>query len=321
MASTEIENVDPTATVDKINKIAADRAVNRRRFLSTLGMAGAAAGAAALISGCSTTSTSSLAVNAAGAGQTDSLVFLLNIQYLEATFYSYITQGADLPSNLIAGSGAITGAPSAALAVSGTITQQIVDLLNEIYYDEVNHVTFLQSLLGSATVARPALNLAAYGAITPTNAIGIARILEDVEITAYASVLVGLSSSNATYSAQLLGAESFHSGALRLICIQNPSITDLSISDGLDVTPNDEGTAAAAAAGPNASGGFFASTGGSIASTNTSTGIAYTRTTSQVLAILYGKLAASGIVITPAATGSVAGGFFPSGLNGNITTI
>ncbi len=319
MASTEIENVDPTATVDKINKIAADRALNRRRFLSTLGMAGAAAGAAALMSGCSTTSTSNLAVTTAGAGQTDSLVFLLNIQYLEATFYSYITQGTDLPSSITGNGPAPTGAP-AALAVAAPITQQIVDLLNEIYYDEVNHVTFLRNLLGSAMVARPAINLAAYGAITATNAIGIARILEDVEITAFASVLAGLSSSNATYSGQLFGAESFHSGALRLICIQNPSITDLSISDGLDVTPNDEGTAAAAAAGPNASGGFFASTGGAIASTNTSTGIAYTRTASQVLAILYGTLASSGIVITPAAAGKSSGGFFPSGLNGNITT-
>ena len=56
MASNEIEILDPTATVEKLKKIAAGRALNRRRFLASLGMTGAAAGAG-LLSGCSTTNT------------------------------------------------------------------------------------------------------------------------------------------------------------------------------------------------------------------------------------------------------------------------
>jgi hypothetical protein len=327
MASTEIENFDPTATVDKINKIAADRATNRRRFISALGMAGAAAGAAALMSGCSNASTSNVAVNTSGVAQTNILNFILNVQYLEATFYSYLTTGADISGSAgvnLSNSGAITGAP-AALTVAAPITQQILDLLNEIYFDEINHVSFLQGILGSAAVPRPAINLAAFGAITTTNAatnaIGIARLLEDVTITSYASAMAGLGSSNTTYSGQILGAESFHSGVLRLICIQNPSILDMSISDGLDVTPNDLGSPAIEATGPTATGGFFASIGGAIASTNTTQGLAYSRTTSQVLGVLYGAVSSSGLVITPASAGSKSGGFFPSGVNGAITTI
>ena len=127
MASTEIENFDPTATVDNINKIAADRALNRRRFLSTLGMASAAAGATALMSGCTNASTSNVAVNTSGVAQTNILNFVLNLQYLEATFYSYLTTGTDISSATgvnLSNSGAITGAP-AALTVAAPITQQL----------------------------------------------------------------------------------------------------------------------------------------------------------------------------------------------------
>jgi len=309
MASTEIENIDPTTTVDKINKIAADRALNRRRFISALGMAGAAAGATALMSGCTNASTSSVAVNASGVAQTNILNFVLNLQYLEATLYSYITQGADLPSSLTYGSGVISGAPSLL-----SFSAQVNDLLNEIYYDELNHVTYLQNILGSAAIPRPAINLGAFGTLTTSNALAIGRMLEDVGVTAYAGVLPGLSSSNATYVAQTLGADSFHSGALRLLSIQS-SAPYINPGDGLDVAPYDPGSAAVAAAGPSANGGIFASIGGAIAATNTTNGLAYTRTTSQVLAVLYGAVG------TPAAIpGTTSGGFFPSGVNGAISS-
>ena len=313
MASTEIENFDPTATVDKINKIAADRALNRRRFISALGMAGAAAGATALMSGCTNASTSTVAVNASGVAQTNILNFVLNLQYLEATLYSYRTQGADLPSNLTYGSGAISG-NSSLIGSPLSFSAQVNDLLNEIYYDEINHVTYLQSILGSAAVSRPAINLAAFGTLTTSNALSIGRLLEDVGVTAYTGVLPGLSSSNATYVAQTLGADSFHSGALRLLSIQS-SVAYTNPGDGLDVPPYDPGTASMAVAGPSANGGFFASTGGAIAAANTTEGLAYARTTSQALAVLYGAVG------KPASAGSTSGGFFPTGVNGAISSV
>ena len=268
MASKEIEVLDPAATVDKLNKIAAGSALNRRHFISALGMTGAAAGAG-LMSGCTTTS--SVAVTTVvGSGQIDILNFALNLEYLQATFYSYITTGVDIPASagVTAGSGAITGTStlSAPLVFTGTYASQITDLLNEVYFDELNHVIGLRNILGSAAISRPAINLAAFGAITATNALSIARILEDIGVTAYTSGITGLTSSNATYAAQILGAESFHSGALRLISIQSvanpPTVTYMAAADGQDVPPADLGTATLAAAGPTASGGFYPTYGG-----------------------------------------------------------
>src|ERR1017187_97614 len=302
MASTEIEILDPAATVEKVKRIAAGRALNRRNFLAAFGMTGVAAGAG-LMSGCNATTTS-VPVTSASPAETNLLAFALNLEYLEATFYSFITQGTDLPSNLTVGSGAVTGAPGQ-LTFTGTNAQQTTDLLNEVYFDELNHVTFLRSLLGSAAIARPAINLAAFGAITATNALALARLLEDVGVTAYSSVIPKLTTSNATYASQILGVESSHAGAIRLINIQVGAVY-IAAGDGLDVIPYDPGTAALAAAGPFA---FFPTAGGE------GPGMAGARTTSQVLAVLYGAPGA------PSASGALKGGFFPSGVNGAITAV
>jgi hypothetical protein len=339
MASNEIAILDPAATVDKLNKIAADRAVNRRRFIAALGIAGAAAGAG-LLSGCANNATTPIS-SALGAGQTDILNFVLNIEYLEATLYAYLTTGGDLSASVTGNGPAPTGAPSA-LTVVAPLTQQYIDLLNEIYFDELNHVSYLRSILGSAAVPRPAINLAAFGTITATGpitsttvpALSLARLLKDLGVTAYASVVTGLSTSNTTYLGQILGAESFHSGALRLISIQLSTLTPaiatyFPITDGLgyDVPPADLGTAALEAAGPTASGGFFPTYGGAAVpgvtgSSFTGTtgtcgtnGFGYARTLQQVLQVLYGASNTA-----PAPHGSFSGGFFPNGVNGNLTT-
>jgi len=307
MASTENEVLDPSAAVEKLNNIAEGRALNRRHFLAAIGMTGAAAGAG-LMSGCSVNNTT--VPTTLTTAQTNVLNFALNLEYLEATFYSYLTQGKDIPSNLTGGG----VAPAGTSGITGlSFSQQITDLLNEIYFDEVNHVTYLQSLLGTLAVNRPAIS---FTAVTSSNALSVARLFEDVGITAYVGAVTALSSSNLTFAAQILGVESFHSGALRLISIQNPgSAPYLGAGDGLDVPTYDPGTAALAAAGPTAKGGFYPTYGGAVAPTNTVSGTAYARSTSQVLAIVYG---APG---SPAASGTSSGGFFPSGVNGTIKTV
>ena len=312
MASNETEVLDSAASVEKLKKIAAGRALNRRYFLAALGMTSAAAGAG-LMSGCSS-STTAVATTPSSPAQTDYLNFILNIKYLEATFYSFISQGTDLTGTAVQGSGAITGAP-AKITYTGTNASQITDLVDEIYYDEKNHVSTLISLLGSSVVFRPAINLAAYGAITATNALSIARLLEDVGVTALAGATAGLSTSDLTFASMILGAESFHAGAIRLVSIQNPTIAAYVSAGSLDVPPHDPGTAALAAAGPTASGSFFGTAGTATSTTTEPAGFAFTRTSSQVLAIAFGAPGA------PATSGATSGGFFPSGVSGNLKSV
>jgi hypothetical protein len=312
MASNEIEILDSAATVEKVKKNAAGRALDRRHFIAALGMTGAAAGAG-LMSGCSTTNSVAVSTSTTPA-QTDVLNFVLNIKLLLATFYSFVTQGADLTGAAVTNSGSVTGG-TAKLVFTGTNAAQITDMLNEIYYDEKNHVTTLISLLGSAVVFRPAINLAAYATINATNALSIARMLEDVAVTALAGANASLSTSDVTLVGQIIGADSFHSGALRLVSIQNPGIAAYAKADSLDVPPFDLGTAVLEAAGPTAAGGFFATAGAATASSTNPAGFAFARSTSQALSITY----ASGGVL--AASGATSGGFFPNGVNGNIKKV
>jgi hypothetical protein len=408
MASKEMEVLDPAVTVEKIKKTVSRRALNRRNFMSALGVTGAAAGAA-LVTGRKAGRPRT--VSAVGPTQNDVLNFALNLEYLEATFYSFITQGVDLPAAVTVGGGTVYQPPAKVTFP----TQQLTDLFNEIYYDELQHVINLRSVLGGAAVARPNLNLQGLGTatvttavvITPATAISLSRLFEDVGVTAYAGAAALLSGTNLTYAAQILAVEGFHAGALRLASIQNATpytaaaylyfngvltsgsatITGVSNTAGLlvgtvvagtgittgakitaintpstsfgsgvitisivatasttanattvisttipadafDVQPVDPGTAALSAAGPFANPGtsnpttyegFFDT---AVAANTTETvlpGMAFARTTSQVLTIVYSNYGA--VPIVPAYATKAAGGFYPSGLAGNITTI
>ena len=297
--------VDNALTVDEAKTIQANRSLNRRRFMTGLSLAGAAGGFA-LLSGCGNNATGSSGVMAAGPSEMDVLNFALNLEYLEATFYSFATQGSDLPSSLTAGSGPVTGAPTAKIQFSN---QQITDIFNEIFFNEMSHVADLQSLIGSGHVARPALNLSAAGALTSENIITIARQFEDVGTTAYAGAASLLTMTNLDYAARILAVEAFQAGALRLIAIQQS--VPFAAADALDVPTADPGAQILSTEGPTAAGGFFATSGTVTASATVPLAVAFTRSTSQILQIVYD---AAGL------TGVSKGGFFPAGLNGNIAT-
>jgi hypothetical protein len=289
-------------SVEQARALSDQRKLNRRRFMSLASLAGGVA----LVSGCSSSNSSPGGAMAAGPSETDVLNFALNLEYLEATFYSFATQGADLPASLVEGSGTVTGAPQEAIAFPN---QQITDIFNEIYFNEMSHVSDLQSLIGSGHVTRPALNLSAAGAVTSANIITISRQFEDVGTTAYAGATSLLTGTNLAYASQILAVEGFQAGALRLIAIQQRA--PFAAADSIDVPTTDPGAEVLATQGPFPTGGFFATSGKGNASTQVPQALAFTRNTSQVLQIVY---AAAGM------TGVSRGGFFPNGLNGNITT-
>ena len=229
-SSNDIEVLDPTATVEKLKNIVSKVALNRRHFMAALGAAGIAAG----------TRLGSGPVARAqqptpnGFAQIDVINFLLNIKYLKATFYSYVTTGADLPgsSYVTLASGQVYNAPGK-ITFSGTNAAQITDMFNEMYYDELNQLIDLRNFLGVAAVPRTTMNLlgnsvanATY--VTPSGtvistgaqAIGQARMLEDVSVSAFAGALSYLTGTNLSLATQILAVDGCHAAALRLATIQ-----------------------------------------------------------------------------------------------------
>ncbi len=240
MASNELEVHGPAATPGKMKKIVSGVELNRRHFMAALGAAGVAAG------------TGLLSAPVARAQQTQSLNafnptyvlnFLLNIKFLKATLYSFITTGNDLPANYASpevtlGTGQMYNKPGQ-VTFSGTNAAQITDMFNEMYYDELNQIVNLQALLGVAALPRTTINLLGTSAaststnsakfaappatakLTAAQALGMARMLEDVSASAFAYALPYFTGPELTLVAQILAVDGFHAGALRLACIQN----------------------------------------------------------------------------------------------------
>ena len=287
----EGERVSDSQLADETRLLAFERSVsrlNRRNFLSTLGVAGVAAGTLAAtggLTGCANDGTVAVTPNTPSV--VDVLNFALNLEYLEASFYLYLTTGAGLAAaDMGTNPGAVTGGAQVSLSSS------IASIARQLATDEMEHVQFLRSTItavGGTPVSMPALNLAAIGTVSSdATFLTLARQLETVGVSAYAGGAQYLTSSAAaiTYAAQILDTEAQHEGYLRQLCI-TLGVTSGAV-DALDTPPS--ATA--------------------IFNTSPSTGLNPVRTTSQVLQIVYG---------TPGVTGTTKGGFFPNGLNGNIS--
>ena len=260
-------------------------ASNRRRFLGKIAVA--SAGAAALGAGLMEGQTSA-------PSDADILNFALNLEYLEAEFYTVATTGMTIDQMGIG----ITGTGNQGAASGG----KKVDLTNssfptlaiasEIANDERSHVTLIRQALtaaGAQPIAQPAINLNALGIGFGSLAefLTLARAFEDVGVTAYAGAAPLLSSKSILgYAAQILAAEAEHVANIRLQVAQLGIPTTL--LDGADILPPPSGQ------------NYFSLT---------SVGLAQTRTPGQVLNIVYGG-----------AANATSGGFFPNGVNGNINT-
>ena len=264
--------------------------MDRRKVLTGIGAAGVVAGTGVLTGGLAGCSNSGSGVTPGNnPSVVDVLNFALNLEYLESSFYLYVTTGAGLSSaDMGTGAGTVTGGA----AVTFT-NPMVASLAKQLADDEQKHVEFLRSTItaiGGMPVSMPSLNLAAMGAVTDdTSFLAAARQLETVGVSAYIGGAQFLVSSAAalTYAAQILDTEAQHDGFLREFCIAlgvaSPAV------DSQDQPP----------------------TASKIFDTGSTTGLNPVRTTSQVLQIVYGAVGSVGVS---------KGGFFPSGLNGNIIT-
>jgi hypothetical protein len=290
----------------------AENDTDRRRFLRSAGVAGLGVVGATVLSG-----TGVSAANAAGAPSDGAILnFALNLEYLEAEFYSFAVHGHGLPVAMTTGKGAhgaVKGGHKVPFA-SGLVR----GLAQEIAIDEKDHVAFLRSALGSAKVAQPNINLQdsftaaarAAGLITAhqtfdpfaneNNFLLAAFLFEDVGVTAYkgAAPLI----TNKAYleaAAGILAVEAYHAAGVRYsLLTKNLGAATEKISaarDSLDGrSDNDQG----------------ARRNGMVNVTPVdANGIAYSRSAAQVLNIVY---------LTPKQASK--GGFFPWGVNGSINT-
>jgi plastocyanin len=265
---------------------------NRRSFLKKVGFATAAIGTAAIV-GSST-------VEAQTTNEVDILNFALNLEYLEAEFYTYAITGKSITSFGIGIDGKATGAnPASGGTTTGgsqvKFTNNDVlshDVAAEIGSDERAHVVLLRSALGAAAVAKPNINLNALGIGfgNQTDFLKVARILEDIGVTAYSGAAGMLKTPGIiTTAARLLAAEAEHVGSVRTqVAILKIASSAL---DGADLIPPPSGKPT------------------QVLSINLSNGLPATRTAGQVLYLAFGMKA-----------GVNQGGFFPNGLNGAITT-
>lgn len=323
-------------------------ALSRRTFLAGAGTAAAGA----LIVGCSDDSTFTIPP-VTSYTDADILNFALNLEYLEAEFYLRAATGSGL-SAADAGSGAGTVTGGAKIAGLSPAQQNV---LNEIAYDEQEHVRFLRAALGSAAVSRPNIDLNAgfSGALAAANSLSAATatlpllpttfnpfgtfdqflvgafVFEDVGVTAYngAAPLIssaGIAAGYLAAAAGILAVEAYHAAYVRTILTGNTIVQGYTAYPYALFANRISALRGALGGGNETPLAGFAASASTVASGGVSTivaadatnAIAFHRNTDQVLHIVYGAFSnTSGS--TTASAGVSKGGFFPNGLNGNIS--
>lgn len=222
---------------------------------------------------------------------TDILNFILNLDYLQAEFYTVAISGRRIADYRV-GTGGVGTAGDTVGGAAIAFEPRLRDLVTQLAADERAHVKTLRARLGAVAVAKPAINLEAKGAgfRSESEFLVLARLLEDLVMTSSQGVigLIGDPRLRAT-AVGLALAEAQHANTFRSLVSERGLI--VSRIDALDVPPP-----------PAPQGRLF----------NVDTdGLCHVRTASQALAVLYGTEAPF----------AAAGGFFPQGLNGVVRNV
>jgi hypothetical protein len=278
---------------------------NRRGFLRAAGLGAVATASLTAAGGVSARARSA-------PSDAEILNFALNLEYLEATFYLTAVNGTGLASTAIGGTGTLGN------VIGGGVvpfkTPAIEQYARSIAIDELAHVEFLRTALGSGAVARPEIDLynsfntlwEAAGLIKPGETFNPfadevsfllgAYVFEDVGVTAYNGAAPFISSK--TYlaaAASILAVEAYHAANIRTLLFQL----------GLGEQTAKISAVRAAASGAADDQGVVMNGNANITPTDNNA-LAFSRTTTQVLNIVYLGGASANY------------GFFPAGLNGAI---
>ena len=314
------------------------REERRGFFTNVMGMAAVATAGAAAMS-----LASEAEAQTTGPSEVDVLNFALNLEYLEAQFYSYASTGQGLPNNLLTGGVGTQGAVQAGTGAGSARQVNFTDpaiaaYAREITQDEIAHVTFLRAAIrGTGTsdaliAAQPAINIsgaaggafaAAAASTTPAltgfdpyaddnSFLQAAFIFEDVGVTAYKGA-AGALINNKTYleaAAGILAVEAYHAAIVRT-ALYARGLTVPALRTNPDAISNlrdsvDGTTDLDQGISPLTVSGQTVS---NIVPLDTN-GLAFSRTPAQVLNVVY---------LNPRSV--TAGGFFPNGINNGNTAI
>jgi hypothetical protein len=206
-----------------------------RRELIKLGAGALGVTAGALVIGCggsaglsTSTGTATATGSTGGTGggsDTNYLNFLLNLEYLKAQYYAIGVSGTPLTGSGFLNSN-ITGLPSSAVSFNNL---NIRYMFSSFQRDDTDHVTALQSLLGSSAITQPSINFNAFSSFATTLGLSSfsafaseedfilgAFYFEDAIVTAQYGVLASLTSAkNVTSVTGLMAADCYHAGAVR----------------------------------------------------------------------------------------------------------
>lgn len=243
----------------------------------------------------------------------DILNFALNLEYLETEYYLRAVTGQTLDQVM---GGSLGGAVRGGRQVNFTSPVRKA-FAEDITRNEVAHVNFLRTTMGSRAIQRPTIDFDA-GFQAVAQAAGIAGfdpfanetnfyigafLFEDVGVTAYKGAAALLHDQGVlTSAAGILAAEAYHAGVIRSVLYKiggtaiSAANSISNLRDALD-GPEQHDQGLTIDGRPN------------LVPANENS-IAFGRTPQHVHNIVYG---------TPQ-QGARSGGFFPEGTNGRLTT-
>jgi hypothetical protein len=313
----------------------------RREFFRLSGSAALAVVGAAALAGCSgggsdpepepeptpTPTPTPTGTPTPGIADPDVMNYLLNLEYLEAQFFSIAVLGERLPAELLTGTGTAGNVRGGRQV---TFTDPLVaQYAREIALEERAHVQFLRDQVASYTAAQPTIDISqdpeagfsqlarAAGLIgegesfnpyaSENNFLLGAFILEDLMVTAYNGALPLFDATVLrSLFGGLLGAEAYHAATIRSLLFERgraiPALQDatVALSDARDSLDGPEDKDQGVIRGQNRQANIVPAN---------ANGLTFARTPGEVLNIVYVNSADVD-----------EGGFFPRGLNGVVDT-